>query len=247
MDVEGIIVDKRSPIPLYFQLKEILLEQIQHSEAGDVLPTENRLCEQFRISRPTVRQAIKELENEGYIYRLKGKGTFIAEKKVHQDFLNSFNDEMQEKGLTPTTRVLEFRVDEADDHVAANLTLPKASKIIRLRRLRCVNEEPIVLDLSFLPYELLPDFLSIDMANKSLIRVIEEEYNFKIDRAVRRLEAMLAGEYEAKILDIRLGAPIQYIESVTYLQNGRPVEFSQARYRGDKTNFFFTLKRERPR
>ncbi len=247
MDVEGITVDKRSPIPLYFQLKEILLEQIQRSEAGAALPTENRLCEQCSISRPTVRQAIKELENEGHIYRLKGKGTFVAEKKVHQDFLRSFNDEMHRKGLSPTTRVLEFKMDEADDHVAATLMLPTASKVIRLRRLRSVNEEPVVLDLSLLPSEPLPDILLKDMTNESLLRVVEGDYNLRVDRAVRRLEAMIAGEYEAKVLDVRLGAPIQYIETVTYLQNGRPIEFSQARYRGDKTNFSFTLKRERPR
>ncbi len=242
-----ITVDKRSRIPLYFQLKEILLEQIEHSVAGDALPTENRLCEQFSISRPTVRQAIKELENEGYLYRLKGKGTFVAEKKVNQDFLLSFNDEMQEKGLTPTTRVMEFKMDEADEHIAATLMIPKASDVIRLRRLRSVNGEPLVLDLSFLPSELLPNMLAKDMTDESLYRVIEGDFNLRIDRAARRLEAMVAGEYEAKMLDIKPGAPIQYIETVTYLKNGRPIEFSQARYRGDKTNFSFTLMREHHR
>jgi len=247
MNFDSVIIDKQSPIPLYFQLKEILLKRILNATSGDMLPTENMFCDIFQISRPTVRQAIKELEKEGYLYRQKGKGTFVAEKKVTQDFLlvlKSFNDEMQEKGLNPTTKVLEFKVEKPDERIRGMLHLQAEHRVIRLRRLRAVDSSPMVLVLTFLPEKDLADFLSKDMVNDNLYRIIEEDYGYRIDKAERRLEPRIAGEYEAKMLQIRPGSPVQYIETVTYLDNGRPIEFSLATYRGDKTNFLLTLKRE---
>jgi GntR family transcriptional regulator len=247
MNFDNAIIDKQSPIPLYYQLKEILLKRILHADNGDMLPTENTLCDIFEISRPTVRQAIKELENERYIYRMKGKGTFVAEKKVTQDFLlllKSFNDEMREKGLTPATKVLEFKVENSDERTRKMLKLQEGQRVIRLRRLRAVNNYSMVLVLTFLPEKYLANFLSMDMVNDNLYRIIEEEYGYRIDRAERRLEPRIASEYEAKMLEIRRGSPVQYIETVTYLEDGRPIEFSLATYRGDKNNFILNLKRE---
>ena len=247
MNFDNAIIDKQSPIPLYYQLKEILLKRILDSENGEMLPTENSLCNIFKISRPTVRQAIKELEKECYLYRQKGKGTFVAGKKVTQDFLlvlKSFNDEMLEKGLNPATKILEFKIEEPDGQTRQMLNLQEGNRVIRLRRLRAVDSHPMVLVLSFLPEKSLVDFLSKDIVNDNLYRIIEEEYGYRIDRAERRLEARLAGEYEAKMLEIKVGSPVQYIKTVTYLEDGRPIEFSSAIYRSDKTVFALTLKRE---
>lgn len=247
MDFTTKTLNKNIPIPLYYQLKEILLEEIQQTEKGTSFPTEMELCEQFDISRPTVRQAINELVIEGYLQRIKGKGTFIAEPKIKQDFLialKSFTEEMQEKGLVPTTQVLELKSIACDEKISKALSLPLGSEVVQLTRLRSVNNTPIVLLVTFLPPARLPNILSKDFKNESLYRIIEEDYGYTIDRATRTLEARLIGEDEAKLLGINEGDPVQFIETIAYLSDGSPIECSLAEYRGDKSEFTFELKKQ---
>lgn len=247
MDFTNKSLNKDIPIPLYYQLKEILLEGVKQASAGDSFPTELELCTQFEISRPTVRQAINELVIEGYLTRLKGKGTFISESKITQDFLvalESFADEMQRKGLVPTTRILELEMARADEKIGEALNVPIGQQVIKIRRLRFANETPIVLVVTFLPYEKFTDLLSRDLQNDSLYQIIEQEYGYKIDRSIRMLEARVAGEDEAELLKMKKGDPIQYIETTTYLLDGTPIEFSLSEYRGDRNTFTFELKKK---
>lgn len=245
MNFAARTLNKEIPIPLYYQLKEILLEEIKQAAPGTSLPTELELCEQFDISRPTVRQAINELVVEGYLTRMKGKGTFIAEPKIQQDFLivlKSFGEEMQEKGLVPTTKVLGVEKTVCDEKISAALNIPPGSGVIKLTRLRFADNVPIVLVVTFLPLDKLPDILLKDFENDSLYHIIEKEYGYKIERAKRTLEARIATE-EARLLEIKKGDPIQFIQTIAYLDDGTPIEFSLAEYRGDKSEFTFELKK----
>ncbi|TVQ39702.1 MAG: GntR family transcriptional regulator [Spirochaetaceae bacterium] len=242
-------INKRIPIPLYYQLKELLREHIRNNEVGDLIPTEQQLCQHFGISRPTVRQAIAELVAEGYLRRSKGKGTFIAQPKINQDFLlvlESFNREMREKGLTPATSVLAKEVMIVDaDSISLHLQLPRGASVVYLRRLRFVNNSPLVLVNSFLPNDRLPYLDRRDLERESLYELIEHVYDLSIARAERTLEAVVAGEEEARLLQIAPGSAVQYIETVTYLTDGSPIEFSQAWYRGDMARFTFELFKKR--
>ncbi|MBD3308354.1 UTRA domain-containing protein [candidate division KSB3 bacterium] len=249
MDFKGKTLNKDIPIPLYYQLKEILLETITQSEAGSPFPTELELCKQFDISRPTVRQAINELVIEGYLRRIKGKGTFISESKIKHDFLialKSFTQEMREKGFTPETKVLEFKLDKADMKISDALNIPVGSDVVRLKRLRSTNGKPIVLVVTYLSHERVPDLLSKDMTNESLYETIERDYGYTIDRATRTLEARTAEEQEAKLLGIAKRDPIQFIETIAYLADGTPIEYSLAEYRGDMSTFSYELKKQSP-
>jgi len=248
MDFTGKTLNKDIPIPLYYQLKEILLEEIQHAEKGSSFPTELELCNHFDISRPTVRQAINELVVEGYLQRMKGRGTFIAEPKIKQDFLialKSFTEEMQEKGLVATTKVLGLEKIVCNEKVSEALNVPVGSEVVQLKRLRSADNTPVVLVITFLPLTKLTDILLKDFENKSLYRMIEEDYGYTIDRATRILEARVAGKDEADLLGIEEGEPIQFIETIAYLTDGTPIEYSLAEYRGDKSEFTFELKKQR--
>jgi GntR family transcriptional regulator len=248
MNLEGLSIDKNIPVPLYYQLKQILLDQMKHAEVGELIPTETELCSLFNISRPTVRQAINELVTEGYLYRLKGKGTFISRPKIHQDFmivLESFNDEMKEKGLTPSTKVLQLKLAKASEIVAENLQLDEGNDVIFLERLRSANDEPIVLVDTYLPNSLVQNILSKNLENESLYKIIERDYGYMIQKAIRTIEPSIAGEYEAKLLGVKKGAPVQYIETVTYLDSGVPIEYSIAKYRGDRSTFSFELTKKK--
>lgn len=246
MNLEAVKLNKAIPVPLYYQLKEILLSYIQknHMNAGDSIPTEVELCQIFNISRPTVRQAINELEREGYLKKIKGKGTFIAEPKIDQEYTHriiSFNDEMRQKGLVPKTEVLKQRYKASDEQVAKKLGLPVGDEVFHLRRLRYTNDEPIVFLDSFIPVKLCPGIIEVDFVNNSLYSTFEQKYGIMVKRAVRCIEVGLAGEYEAKLLHIKEGAPIHYFETVAYNQDNVAVEYTISRYRADKSKFIVEL------
>ncbi len=242
MTLAGKKINKNIPIPLYYQLKEILLEHIQDSKVGVAIPPEMELCSLFHISRPTVRQAINELVREGFLERQKGRGTFVAQPKITRDYtfaLQSFNDEMKQKGLEPSTKVLELEIVQADDRVSEKLDLPQNAEVIKLRRLRSTNGEPVLIVLTYLPAHRFPELLSKDLEENSLYTTLAEDYTEAVVKTVRTLEARLAGEYDAKMLNIKKGAPVQYIETVGYLADGTPAEFSIGSYRGDRNKFTF--------
>lgn len=239
-------LNKEVPIPYYYQLKEILMDYItnHHEDRERPIPTEVEISAHFNISRPTVRQAINELVVEGYLVRQKGKGTFIMKPKISQSFLqvlDSFNNEMTKKGLEPSTKVLGLDVVDCDDKIGEALKLATGSKVIQLRRLRSANGEPIVYVITYLPYDRCKAILDKNFEFESLYAVLREACGLSLLKAVRNLEAVLAGEYEAKVLEVEKGAPIQYIKSVTYLTDESPIEYSLAKYRGDRSQFTFEL------
>ena len=239
-------IRKDVPIPLYYQLKEILLEHIEHAHPGDTLPTETELCYQFNISRPTVRQAMSELVNEGYVRRRKGKGTIIARPRIRQDFLQeleSFNTEMKRKGVAPSTRLLTCELRKANEQVASTLQISAGTDIIYLERLRFADGEPIVHVQTSLSHDRLEGLEKKPFETHSLYEIIEQEYGYTIDHAVRTLEADLAREPLADLLNVPEGAPIQFIETVAYLSDDTPIEYSRAHYRGDRNKFTYTLRK----
>ncbi len=245
---EGKQLDKSIPVPLYYQLKEILLDYVQSNEQDGTLPPEVEICRRFDISRPTVRQAINELVANGYLERFKGKGTFIAKRKIRQDYLlmiESFHNEMHGKGLTHDTRVLELAAVPANEHVGAVLRIPPSSEVVKLFRLRSVNAEPIVLVQTYLPHALYPGMLTKDFKSNSLYHIVETEYGQRIKRSTRTIEAIKADEYLAGLLVIAKGDPIQFIESISYLEGDTPFEYTRAYYRGDRNRFTFELTEDK--
>ncbi len=241
-------LNKNIPIPLYYQLKTILLEYIreQHSNVDEPIPTEVEISEYFGISRPTVRQAINELVVEGYLYRIKAKGTFLAKPKISQDFLltlDSFNNEMRKKGLVPSTKILQKEIVQCDEKTANILRLEPGSDVIKLTRLRSANNEPIVFVITYVPLKVCPLLMDYDLENESLYEIIQKESGKLIANATRSLECIISGEFEAKLLNIEKGVPVQYFESIVYLEDGTPVEYSLAKYRSDRSKFTFELRR----
>lgn len=239
-------INKNTPVPLYYQLKEILREFIRNSSVDDPIPTESELCEQFEVSRPTVRQAINELVSEGYLRRNKGKGTFVTQPKVRRDFLlalESFNTEMRRRGIKPTTRVLALEITEPDQLVQEKLMLNQNDPVVFLRRLRFADGQPLMIVNSFLPYARFPGFENFDFETISLHSAIEKNYPVKLHRALRSIEAIACSPEEALHLDIEPNTPVQYLETLVYATDGWPVEFSTAWYRGDRSRFTVELGR----
>ncbi len=243
-------VDRNSPIPYYVQVKQTLREYIENSDwqPGDQLPGEPELCRLFDVSRTVIRQALNEMQHEGLIVKRKGKGTFVAEPKIVEHLfqnLTGFYQDMVERGFTPITKVLKQELVPASPKVAGYLGLEPEVSVIQIYRLRSVEGVPIILDNTYLPYALCPKVLHTDLSSQSLYAFLEQEYGFVIAHGRRTLEAVAANEYEASLLEVDVGSPLILLDSVSYLDNGTPIEYFHGLHRGDRSKFEVELIRVR--
>ncbi len=242
-------LDRTSPIPLYVQLKNALEAQIESGQwkPGHRIPGEAELCQLFNVSRAVVRQALKEMTYEGLITRQKGRGTFVAGRKISArallQSLEGFYQDMARQGLAPVNRVLEQAIEPASEKIAAYLRLEPLEPVIKIKRLRFVQEEPIVLVTSYLPYQLCRPLIKADLTHRSLYEFLEQECGLTIARGRRRIDAVVADQYEAELLQIEKGAPLIRLESVSYSPDGRPLEYFYGLFRADRSRFEVEIMR----
>lgn len=241
-------IDKKYGIPYYFQLKKYIVEEIESSrwKPGEQILSEIKICELLDISRTVVRQTFQELVNEGYLVKKKAKGTFISEPKINENLVQSlmgFYEDMTARGYKVKNDILFQKKIPADEKIAKHLDIETDEDVIVIRRLRRLNNEPIVLDKTHVPYKLCPGLLNEDLSGQSLYSYIEGKYNLKINKGIRYIESVVANEEEAKLLNVKKGAPLLYIESIGYLDDGTPLEYYNALHRGDRIRFVTELKR----
>jgi GntR family transcriptional regulator len=239
----SIKLDKNIPIPLYYQLKKQILTLIKNItiQEGDMLPPENELCEVLNVSRPTIRQALSELVNEGYLNRYKGKGTFVSNPKVEERFLSkleTFNQEMKSKGLTPQTKVVKLEKITGPHEANEKLGLSLDAPLIYLSRVRLADQVPLVYVETFLPYDLYRNLMEVDFTVHSLYQSLEKLYHVRVNRVRREIEAINARHKEAELLQITKNKALILVRTVASSDDTpMPVEFSIARYRGDRNRF----------
>jgi GntR family transcriptional regulator len=245
----AIKLDKNTPVPLYYQLKTQVLQLIENAviQAGDLLPPENELCEALDISRPTIRQAFTELVNEGYLNRYKGKGTFVSTPKVNDRFfskLETFHDEMVEKGLNPKTLVVKLEKISGPHEANERLAIPLNAPLLYLSRVRSVDAVPLVYVETFLPYEDYEKLMRVDFTVNSLYDSLEKIYRVRVNRVRREFVAVNARQSDAELLQIARNKALSLVKTVAYSGGAPgPVEFSIARYRGDLNKFSVELSR----
>jgi GntR family transcriptional regulator len=241
-------IDFESHIPYYIQLMDLLKDQVQRKvwQPGDQIPGEQDLCEMYGISRTVVRQALRELELEGIIRRRKGKGTFIAEMKISEGLiqkLTGFYQDMVERGFKPVTSVLHQNMVPASEKVAGYLAIQPGETVIDIERLRFIEDEPIQIVTTYIPYDICPSLATVDLTNRSLYEYLEKECGIFLAKGRRFIEAVLATESEAILLGVERGAPLLMLDSVSYAEDGRPIEYYHALHRGDRSRFEVELLR----
>lgn len=240
------MIDKSSPLPIYYQIQEMIRRKMEAGEwePGDVLPSERIFAEEYEVSRMTVRQAITELVNEGLLRREKGKGTFVAEKKLEQTLqgLTSFTEDMKARGLEPGNILKHFRVIEASGDVVKALNMKKQEPVYEIQRIRLADEKPMALETTYVNANLIKG-LSEETVTKSLYNYIETQLNLKIGYAEQTLESSIATDKEADLLGIETGDPILWIARITHLHDGTPFEYVKSAYRGDRYKFKIHMPR----
>jgi len=242
------MINKNSPIPIYYQLEEEIRRTIQEElTPGDLLPSERDYSEKYDISRMTVRQAISNLVKEGLIYRQKGRGTFVADKKFEQDLsgLSSFSEDMINRGLTPSNELLSFKEITGNAFVASKLKMASDSKMYEVKRIRLANDEPVALETIYTPTALVDQLNEQDIA-VSFYDYIEKNLNLKIAYGEQTIEASLASEDEIHYLNINEGDPVLVMHRISYLNDDQetPIEYVTSTYRSDKYKFIMQMKRD---
>lgn len=243
------MIDKDSPIPIYYQLEVRIRQLIETNELkpGDLLPSEREFTEKYNISRMTVRQAINNLASEGLLYRQKGKGTFVAENKFEQDLsgLTSFSEDMKSRGLIPSNKLISFKTISGNTELASILKLNAADTIYEIKRIRLANDEPVALETVYTPKKLVGEMTEQDVTT-SFYHYLENKLQLQIGYGTQSIEAVLATDNEINHLRIKEGNPILLMKRTSYLQEDleTPVEYVKSAYRADKYIFHLQMKRE---
>jgi GntR family transcriptional regulator len=223
------------------QLRSILLERVQTSLAPHAaIPPERKLMAKYGVSRSTVREAIRQLVEEGVLYRIQGKGTFVTGERVQSDLhLASFTEDMRRRGLVPATVVMASALVEASLEVRAALGLKAGAQVQQVERLRLAGGIPMAFERGYYPAALLPDLGSQDLS-RSLYATFATEYGLRIDHAEQTAWAESADAGLAEPLGIDVGIPLLVFRR-TSSAGTTPVEYITSWYRGDRYQIHMTL------
>jgi GntR family transcriptional regulator len=233
-------IDIRSYVPYYQQLKQILISEIQHRNEGDLLPSESDLCRTYSVSRTVVRQALDELERDGLVLKVKGKGTFATGRKLNTSFVQyslGFYDSMANTGHSVRSRVLASELAGCPVSLASVLDLNIGDEVIRFDRVRSVDDRPVQVVRTTLPSRMFPGFTDLDMTDRSLYQVMRDVYGVRPAGGHRSIEAAVLSAEDARHLGAPPGLPALRIESVTRTAEGTVFEYYSAIYAGDRFKF----------
>lgn len=233
------------------EIEQYLTEQIQSGalKEGDRLETEEALARRFGVSRPTVRQALRSLEEKGYLKRIKGSGTFVTEPKLlhtSTSFLASYRKEAQQQGHTVLTQVLSFKIVHGEERICQKLGVKRNTSLYRLVRLRRVQEchkgAPVVYTIVYIPVCSFPQMGELDFTDISLYDTLEK-YGLRVCHVSRILEVIPGDEALKDALEISAWEPLIKVTSVGYLQNRTAVEYAESWYPAQKSRFLVELQR----
>jgi GntR family transcriptional regulator len=234
-------LDRSSFIPIYIQLRDTLKQLINagHYQPGDRIPSENELSAVFEISRMTVRQAIQELLREGIVTIRRGEGTFVNNVPHTQMLLKleGFSSEMAKLGYRNHSRVLDIqKIASYDSYELAysGLSKPPGEPLVRIRRVRFVEDTPFAVESSFLSYRTGSGLLQHMAEDMSIYSYIENDLHIRLSRADHVIQPGLADPETAELLAIAPDSPILKIRGTTFSMNNRPVEYLDGIYRGDQ-------------
>jgi GntR family transcriptional regulator len=230
------------------EIRERVMELIESLEEGQAIPSERRLCEQLGVSRLTLRAALDDLVREGHLTRRHGSGTYVSRPKIAQPLtLTSFSEDMRRRGMVPGSRTLELRVVPAGARLGRRLQLSPESPVVRVKRLRLADGEPMALEVLHVPAALVPGLTQADLENQSFYELMEDRYGVVISSATQTIEPTVTSAEESEALGVPLHSPAFLFERTTLTTSGHPMEFVRSFYRGDRYQIVTELLPSRSR
>jgi GntR family transcriptional regulator len=239
-------LDQHSPVPKHQQLREILLDLVESVGPEAAIPSERELAGRYGVARMTVRQAVESLVAEGLLFKVAGRGTFVAAPKLDlQARLTSFGEEMRRRGMTPSTSVLGFGRTRASAHLARELAGEPGEPLVHLSRLRLADGTPMAVERLWLPERIVPGLAEADRPPDSIYQVLGEAYGQMPDWGEDVIEAAVADPEVADLLRVAAGGPVLRIARHSY--SGQTlVAYSISLYRADRYQLWVPLARPAP-
>lgn len=232
---------------LHEQIYDDLKKKILNNDypSGSLLPKEMDLLTIYNVSRHTIRKAMDRLAHEGYVYKVKGTGTFVKSAKAYYKLSNmsSFSEIINNQAGQPNSIVIEAKLIPANEKILGKLDLNKTKNCYYMERIRRNGTTNLCLEITYVNPELCPNIIDYVTPNASLFQLYEKKYNLSLAEGIYNLEAINASKYVAKTLDIPEGSAILYMEANIFTNSGKPVYFVEAYYIGSRYTFTTTLKR----
>lgn len=243
MNLLEMNIDKTVPVPLYYQLKSLILSEIKNGNLkdGDSIPTEMQMVEHFQVSRSTVRQAISDLSKEGWLKRIASKGTFVTNNSNRsENFIRSFEPFYQQvtrQNKTPSTELLSLQVVPATETLAKKLGIEPGEKLISMFRRRLSDDVPMLTIQNYLPYTLCSFILSEDFTVRSLYELLMTRQETSIYETISIVSANNASAEDIHLLQIDANTPMLCFHNISKRSDGTVLDYAFSRYRGDLNKF----------
>ncbi len=235
------------PMPLFQQVKESIRRQILDGTYGphQKLPSERQMIEAFSVSRITIRQALSQLQRDGLIFKINGKGTFVSAPKAQFDVstLKGFGESAASIGQAAFSRLISITTEIPKDHVSDCLSLGKGVRVTKIQRLRYLNNQPLAFDITYAPAHVSEGFRHADLEQRDLFDVIENDCGIAIASARVNLESMLCDSELAGYLNMEPGDALLHIERIILSRSGDPLLYENLFYRGDRFRFGMEIDR----
>lgn len=237
-------IDKKSEIPLYQQLAHSIKKAVdeQKLKENDKIPAENEFCKIYDLSRTTVRQALDILEKDGYIYKLRGKGSYVSTPKIYQNrsSFSKFYDDMRSLGKVPVSKIISLKIKVADAYVREKMQLEENEMLCQIKWKRYGNNEPLIYETINLNYKLVDGIEMKELTDKKLYDILSEEYGIKMTHGKELFYPCKLDINEAKNLGLKENDLGMKVERVVF-QGKDVVEYTTSTVRGDRfiytTNF----------
>ncbi len=231
------MIERDNGVSYYHQLSNILMEQIGDGtfRQGNRIPTEKELSLRYVLNRHTVRRAIERLEDEGLVYKIKGKGTFVANPKIPYKVSKKtqFTSLMHSAGLTPDSKLLHSYEIAAGNELAKKLCIDPSSMVVALHILRFADDAPFCHSITYLRSDIFPGLLGLLNGLYSIYDVLKKHYDINMQRVSSTFEVSMPGDSEMDLLQISAKIPVLVVSSISKSQHGDLVEYCKTCFRGD--------------
>jgi GntR family transcriptional regulator len=234
------MLDKNSSVPIYVQLEEFIKGKIKEKVylPGESLPTERELTELFGVSRMTIRQAISNLVHQGILYKIPGKGAFVSKEVIEKKLeIESFSEDMEKRGLTPSSKVLYFEKIIPNSEIKLKLQLSENEEVYFINRLRLANNEPMALEFCYLPEKYFNNLMKYNLVQCSLYKLMKEEYHVNFNYMKQNIKAINMSKKEAEMLLGKTKGFGLVSLKIIFNEDEHPIEYTKTIYNPDRYSF----------
>jgi len=227
-------------LPAYQRIQGTIIRQLELGllKPGDLVDSERELAKIHGVSLMTARHALTALEREGLVVRRRGAGTFVAPPKIHFNKLMSYTEQMSGRGLAVSSKLISLGTIETEQEIAARLSLPATSRLIKVERLRLGGNEPFAIETCYLSADEFADLTRAKLDRASLFSVLEHDYGLQIAHADEEVDATTADAHTARLLGIPVGAAVLRIRQQIYSTKAKPTLYVLGLYRSDRHTLF---------